>query len=206
MMKRILLLPLLTLSLVLAACGPSEVDIQATVAVAETNAVSTAYAQLTEYALANPSATPTEMPTATPQPTATLSATATVGSGGAGTGGTGGTGAATTCGAMTFVADVTVEDGEEIAAGTAYTKTWSVRNSGTCEWSTEFQLLYNGGDQMGGPSSSKPFTAAVPVGQNGNVSIALVAPSTAGDYTGYWALADASGTPFGYLSVVIKVP
>lgn len=209
MMKRLLLLPLLMLSLALTACGPSEADIQATVVVAETNAVSTAFIQLTEFALANPSATPTEMPTATLQPTATLGATATLSAGGAGLGtgtGTGGTGANATCDGMTYVSDVTVQDGDEIAAGTAFTKTWSVRNTGTCEWTTGYQLLYSSGDQMGGPSSSKPLTAAVTVGATGNISVELIAPATAGEYTGFWALANAAGQPFGYLSVVIKVP
>lgn len=201
MMKRHLTLPLLVLALALAACGISEADIQLTVVAAETNAVSTAYVQLTEYALANPSATPTLMPTNTPEPTATLLATATMGTGtGTGTG----TGA-TSCGGMTFVSDVTIEDGEQVAAGTAFTKTWSVQNSGTCEWTTAFRLIFSHGDQMGGPSSN-PLVAAIPVGTTGNVSVSLVAPATAGEYVGHWALVDASGQAFGYLYVEIEVP
>lgn len=199
MMKRHLIFSLLILALAVSACGPSEADIQATVAVAETNAVSTAYAQLTEFALANPSATPTQAPTATPMPSSTPIVTATAGATGGGVSGTSG------CDAMTFVSDVTVPDGEEIAAGTAFTKTWAVRNSGTCDWSTAYQLMYSSGDQMGGPSS-QTLAAAVTVGANGNLSVELVAPSTAGTYTGYWAIANAAGQAFGYLSVVIEVP
>jgi hypothetical protein len=201
MMKRHLIFSLLIFALALAACGPSEADIQATVAVAETNAVSTAYAQLTEFALANPSATPTPLPTATPMPTNTPIVTATAGSG-AGAGGVTGTSG---CDGMTFVSDVSIPDGEEITAGTPFTKTWSVQNSGTCDWSTAYQLLYSSGDQMGGPSS-QTLPAAISVGTTGNVSVELIAPSTAGTYTGYWALANAAGQAFGYLSVVIEVP
>jgi hypothetical protein len=201
MMKRHLIFSLLILALAVSACGPSEADIQATVAVAETNAVSTAYAQLTEFALANPSATPTPLPTATPMPSNTPIVTATAGTGATGGGVSGTSG----CDAMTFVSDVTVPDGEEIAAGTAFTKTWAVSNSGTCDWSTAYQLMYSSGDQMGGPSS-QTLSAAVTVGANGNLSVELVAPSTAGTYTGYWAIANAAGQAFGYLSVVIEVP
>ncbi|HRN50363.1 MAG TPA: NBR1-Ig-like domain-containing protein [Anaerolineales bacterium] len=201
-MKRHIILPLLLLALALSACGISEADIQLTVVAAETNAVSTAYVQLTEYALANPSATPTLLPTATLMPTLALTPT-TIGGTGMGTGT--GTGTTTSCGGMTFVSDVTVPDGEEIAAGTAFTKTWSLQNSGTCEWTTAFQLIFSHGEQMGGPSSN-PLPAAIAVGSNGNVSVSLVAPSSAGEYVGHWALVDASGAAFGYLYVEIKVP
>lgn len=200
-MKRHLTLPLLILGLLLAACGPSEADIQATVVVAETNAVSTAFMQLTETALANPSATPTPSPTATLFPTNTPALTTTVS---AGTGATGG-GATSTCDVMTFVSDVTVSDGEEIAAGTAFTKTWAVKNDGTCDWSTAYQIIYSSGDQMGGASAST-LPVAIAVGASGNISVELTAPATAGTYTGYWALANAAGQAFGYLSVIIKVP
>lgn len=203
MMKRHILLPLLVLSLALAACGISEADIQLTVVAAETNAVSTAYVQLTEFALANPSATPTLMATATLMPTATLQLTPTVGTGTGGTG-TGG-GVPSGCEAMTFVSDVTIPDGEEIAAGESFTKTWSVTNSGTCEWTTGFQLVFSSGEQMGGPSSNA-LLAAVPVGGTANISVELVAPATAGEHVGHWAIANAAGTAFGFLYVEINVP
>lgn len=196
-MKRGLLLVCLSLvALLVSACGLSEADVQSTVTAAQGYAVSTVHAQYTEIALLTPSATNTLPPTSTPAVTATLGVTATTAAGGGTTSG---------CDAMTFVADVTVSDGEEIAAGTAFTKTWQVSNSGTCDWTTAYQLLYSSGDQMGGPSSTL-LTAAVTVGSTGDVSVGLVAPATSGSYTGYWALANAAGQAFGYLSVVITVP
>jgi hypothetical protein len=199
-MKRYATLPLL-LGLLLAACGPSEADIQATVAVAETNAVSAAYTHLTETALANPTATPSPSPTFTLMPTNTPIVTATLSTGGAGTTG----GATSTCDVMTFVSDVTVSDGEEISAGTPFTKTWAVRNDGTCDWSTAYQVIYSSGDQMGGASATT-LSAAIAVGGSGNISVELTAPAESGEYTGYWALANAAGQAFGFLSVVITVP
>jgi hypothetical protein len=106
---------------------------------------------------------------------------------------------------MAFVADVTVSDGEEISAGTPFTKTWQIRNSGTCDWGTGYTIIYSSGEQMGGPSS-QPLATAVSVGATAEISVELVAPATAGDYTGWYAIANASGQAFGFFSVVITVP
>ena len=182
-------------ALFLSACGLSEADVQATVNVAETNAVGTVHAQYTQFALLTPSATNTLAPTSTPAIINTPLATAT---GGAGT-------STSTCNVMTFVADVTVSDGEEIAAGTPFTKTWQVKNTGTCDWTTAYLLVYSSGEQMSGPTS-QPLAAAIAVGATADISVQLTAPATAGEYTGWWAIADAAGAPFGFLSVVITVP
>jgi hypothetical protein len=198
-MTRNLLLSLALVSLLLASCGLSETDVLSTVAVAETNAVSTVHAQYTQIALLTPSVTNTPLASSTPIQSATPQVSATTG-----TGATGGA-AATGCAAGFFVSDVTVSDGEEIEAGTAFTKTWSVSNTGTCDWDTSYLVIFSSGDQMGGPTST-PLSETVAVGSTSNVSVTLVAPSTAGDYTGYWALANSSGTGFLFLSVVISVP
>ncbi len=193
-MTRLFPLVLIIAALFLSACGLSEADVQATVRVAELNAVNTIQAQYTQNALLTPSATNTLPPTNTPAFTNTPLVTATTG-----TGGTSG------CDVMTFVDDVTVSDGEEIAAGTTFTKTWRVKNDGTCDWTTAYLLVYSSEEQMGGPTS-QPLAAAIAVGATGDISVQLVAPSTAGEYTGWWAIANAAGTPFGFMSVVIKVP
>lgn len=199
-MTRNLLLSLALAALLLTSCGLSETDVQSTVSVAVNNAVSTVNAQYTQIALLTPSVTNTPLATSTPAITNTPAATATSGliTGGAVSGG---------CDSMAFVADVTVSDGDEIAAGTPFTKTWSVKNDGTCDWTTSYLLIYSSGDQMGGPTST-PLTASVAAGTTTNISVNLTAPSTAGDYTGYWAIANASGQVItnGYLSVMIKVP
>lgn len=193
-MTRLFPVVLIIAAVFLSACGLSEADVQATVSVAELNAVNTVHAQYTQNALLTPSATNTLPPTSTPAFTNTPLVTAT-----SGTVGTSG------CDVMTFVADVTVSDGEEIAAGTTFTKTWRVKNDGTCDWTTAYLLVYSSGEQMGGPTS-QPLAAAITVGATGDISVQLVAPSTAGDHTGWWAIANAAGTPFGFMSVVIKVP
>jgi hypothetical protein len=195
-MTRLFPFVLIIAAVFLSACGLSEADVQATVGVAQLNAVNTVHAQYTQNALLTPSATNTLPPTSTPALTNTPLVTATTGTG---TGNTSG------CDVMTFVADVTVSDGEEIAAGTSFTKTWRVKNDGTCDWTTAYLSVYSSGEQMGGPTS-QPLGAAITIGATGDISIQLVAPATAGDYTGWWAIANAAGAPFGFMSVVIKVP
>lgn len=200
-MRQTKLLPvvLILAAISLAACGLTEADVQATVTVAQAEAVNTVLARFTEVALLTPSATNTIPATSTLAATNTPEATATTQAA------TGGTGVDATCDALTFMADVTVTDGEEIAAGTPFTKTWSVRNDGSCTWTTSYTLIFSSGDQMEG-SSSTALPESIAPGQTAEISVDLVAPATAGEYTGYWALANDSGQAINYLSVLINVP
>jgi hypothetical protein len=104
-----------------------------------------------------------------------------------------------------FVADVSIPDGTEMAPGTAFSKVWRVKNSGTCDWGAGFELIFASGAQMGGPSAiALPQVAA---GANTDVSVDLVAPATPGEYKGVWRLRSEDGTVFGSsLIVVVVVP
>jgi len=57
--------------------------------------------------------------------------------------------AQTYCDHVQFVSDVTVPDGSSFTPGAAFTKTWQLKNIGTCTWTTSYSLVYAGGDQMG---------------------------------------------------------
>lgn len=100
------------------------------------------------------------------------------------------------CDRATFVADVTVQDGTQFAPGAAFTKTWRLKNSGSCIWTTAYKLIYYSGELM-----SAPTTVNLPWGatydQTVDVSVNMVAPSNPGSYRGYWILANASGKHFG---------
>ena len=100
------------------------------------------------------------------------------------------------CDRATFAADVTVQDGSQYAPGAAFTKTWRLRNSGSCVWTTAYKLLYYSGDSMGAPTTvNLPWGART--NQTVDISVNMVAPSTPGSYRGYWILANASGQLFG---------
>jgi hypothetical protein len=94
-----------------------------------------------------------------------------------------------------FVSE-TVADLTYIAPGTAFTKIWTLKNAGTCTWGSGYALVFDSGDQMGGPASV-PMTASVPPGAVYNFTVNLTAPATLGQYQGYWKLQSPQGIRFG---------
>jgi len=95
-----------------------------------------------------------------------------------------------------FVADVTVPDGTRFDPGAAFTKTWRLRNIGTCTWTTSYTMVFDSGEKMGS-TTSVPFPTNVPPGQNVDLTVAMTAPNTAGHYIGYWKFKNAAGVLFG---------
>jgi hypothetical protein len=95
-----------------------------------------------------------------------------------------------------FVDDVTVEDDTEFLPGEKFTKTWRLRNSGTCTWNSEYGLVFVKGDQMGAASPVN-LAAEVAPGQSVDVSVEMTAPASAGTYRGDWQLRDRAGKNFG---------
>lgn len=108
------------------------------------------------------------------------------------------------CDDADFVTDVTIPDGTTLAAGESFTKTWRLKNAGTCSWTSSYSVVFSNGDSMSGPVS-QAFTTAVDPGQTVDISIDLKAPSTPGNYTGYWQLRNAAGVTFATFYVEIKV-
>ena len=100
------------------------------------------------------------------------------------------------CDKAQMVADITVPDGTVMLPGATFTKTWRLKNVGTCDWTTSYQLVFFSGEQMGGVSSVN-FTRNVAVGQTVDVSINLTAPNAPGSYRGFWMFKNASGALFG---------
>jgi len=100
------------------------------------------------------------------------------------------------CNQVQFVSDLTVPDGTAFAPGTAFTKTWRLKNIGTCTWTTAYHLVWAGGDALGGPASLL-IPATVAPGRTLDVSVKLTAPATGGNYKGLWMLRNASNVQFG---------
>ena len=101
-----------------------------------------------------------------------------------------------------FVGDVTIPDGSTLAPGQAFTKTWQIRNVGSCNWTTSYGLVYVFGDPMGA-SSPVYLPAMVAPGATADFSVNMVAPSVAGHYRSYWRFRDGSGAQFGVGSGMI---
>lgn len=100
------------------------------------------------------------------------------------------------CDKAQFIADINVPDGTVMQPGATFTKTWRLKNVGSCAWSTSYQLVFFNGEQMSAPSSAA-FPKNVAVGETVDISINMTAPSAAGSYRGYWMFKNVSGALFG---------
>lgn len=105
---------------------------------------------------------------------------------------------------MDYVADVTIPDGTVLDPGQAFTKTWTIRNSGTCDWGG-YTLVFASDNQMSGPPSiTVPATSS---GLTVNVSVNLVAPTDSGKHFSRWTMRSADGDLFGdkiYAEIVVQ--
>jgi len=100
------------------------------------------------------------------------------------------------CDRAQFLADVTIPDGTVFAPGAVFTKTWRLKNIGTCTWTTSYTLIFDTGAKMGG-SDSLALPKSVAPGQTIDLSVTLTAPNTGGTFRGYWKFKNAAGVPFG---------
>ena len=144
----------------------------------------------------SPTLTPI-LPTATLPPvlTPTLEATATIALP---------TSTPRPCNQAHFVSE-TIPDGTKIKAGESFTKSWRLKNTGTCTWNPNYKLVFVDGNQMSGPDSVK-LNSYVKPGENADILVNLKAPSKPGTYRGYWKLQSDDGYKFAQVYVEIKVP
>jgi hypothetical protein len=95
-----------------------------------------------------------------------------------------------------FVSDVTVPDGTIYTTGQTFTKTWRLKNIGTCTWNTSYAVVFSSGELMSAASSVNMPHSVAP-GGTVDVSVNMTAPNTAGTYKGSWLLRNASNATFG---------
>lgn len=193
-----IILIVLVLALVQMACNfPSTLDRRDNIPTTQTPDVfATPTATLPPVITATSYPTPTQTqvpPTQTaPAPTATQTPTS-------GSGGTTGDGGGTCTYRATFMEDVSVPDDSLIQPGSAFTKTWRVRNDGTCTWGPDYSLYaiaYTSGSQLGARSLVElPLT--VKPGQWVDVSVRMTAPNDPGTYTSNWMFLLRNGSYVG---------
>lgn len=106
------------------------------------------------------------------------------------------------CNNSMYISDVTIPDGTILAPGQAFVKTWQFQNTGTCAWSSTYQITFINGNAMAGSESQ--IAQTIYSGNNANISVSLISPDSVGTYTGYWRLADANGNIFG-TSVYVQI-
>jgi hypothetical protein len=90
----------------------------------------------------------------------------------------------------------TIPDDTVFLPGMAFTKSWTLVNAGTCNWTTEYALTFLAGNRMGAPASIG-FPQAVEPGGAITFSVDMTAPSQSGEHLGTWMLRNAEGETFG---------
>jgi len=114
------------------------------------------------------------------------------------------------CNDGAFVGE-TLPDKSVVSAGKNFTKAWEIRNTGTCAWDEAYVFAFqpdlsssgiegydiriNDSDEVTKPKHTQSFI------------VKLTAPTTPGEYKGYWKLKTDDGTYFGplvYFDIVVK--
>ena len=138
--------------------------------------------------LAIPTLIPTiALPTSTPMPTATTAPTEEP----------------DPCLFATFVSE-TIPDNTKYSPGATFTKSWTLKNVGVCDWNTDYRLSFKSGDQMGAVDYVK-ISKETDFGETIKIEVDMKAPSSAGTYKGYWQMETHKGTKFGQVWVQIVV-
>lgn len=201
---------ILAATMLLSACGSLVSNNgQDSVSAQQTRVMETVSMMLTQQAFETMVAEATQQSQATPQPTATLAATeipatqvqpTQVNTVIVSTATTVPTATKTTvplpCNSAGFVKDVSIPDNTEFAAGAKFTKTWRLVNSGTCTWTTDYDIVFSEGSAMNAPAAVA-FKSNVRPGETVDISVDLVAPSSGGTYKGIWLLRDDNDKLFG---------
>jgi hypothetical protein len=112
--------------------------------------------------------------------------------------------ATSNCDSALFVTDVTYPDNTVVSAGSNFTKTWRLQNTGSCSWTPSYALVFSSGEVMDGPTA-QALSGNINPGQTVDISVNLQAPTSNGTHTGNWGLRNASGVIFTHFYVQIKV-
>src|SRR5512138_2465263 len=82
-------------------------------------------------------------------------------------------------------------DETTVAAGSVFTKTWRIANTGTCVWGPDYRLTYYSDERMSAPESIS-IGAANP-GENVDISVNLTAPTTPGRHQANFVIKNTAG-------------
>jgi hypothetical protein len=90
-----------------------------------------------------------------------------------------------------------ITDDTEIGFGKEFTKTWRLKNVGTCEWPAGTELYFAGGELMGAGSRIVLLTKALYPNEYIEAKVDFKAPKKAGTYQSNWMLVTPQGRIFG---------
>lgn len=106
---------------------------------------------------------------------------------------------------LTFLDDLTIEDGTTFAPGASIDKQWLVKNDGTCNWDAAYKLKWVGGFTLGVIEEQPLFPAKA--GVQVTLRIVFTAPTEPGTYQSTWQAVDPDGNLFGdtvFMEIVVQ--
>lgn len=197
MSKTKVILGCLVMMMALVGCSETKTNDPKNDNTAITEIAQTVQAAMTLSVASNPTATPaatqTPAPTLLPSPLPAVPATNIATAAPI----TNTSSTVSSCDLAGFISDITIPDGTILSSGSTFTKTWRLRNDGTCSWTSSYLLVFYSGNSMDGPATQQLTTTTIIPGQTIDVSVSLTAPTDYGTYNGYWLLRNASGVNFG---------
>jgi hypothetical protein len=109
----------------------------------------------------------------------------------------------------TFLQDLAIADNTPLPPSEPFTKSWRLRNDGSCVWDESYGLSFIGGDRMDA-AYTVPLLRTVLPGGTVDLAVEMIAPAQPGSYQSFWKLQDAQGNLFGVggeggLSVWVKI-
>jgi Ig-like domain-containing protein len=94
-----------------------------------------------------------------------------------------------------FVSDISIPDNTVLAPNTPFTKTWRLKNTGSCTWDSGYLVSYVSGSTMTQQPGYwiVPQGQTVPPGQTVDISVGMTSPVQSGNYGSYWGLKKEHG-------------
>ncbi len=106
-------------------------------------------------------------------------------------------GSSAECNRAQFVADISIPDEWETGPNVPFTKTWRMKNTGKCTWTSVYKLVFDHGDRMNAPDSQPLTEGTVAPDGTIDISVDLTSPPAAGAYQAFFKLQSADGATFG---------
>lgn len=98
----------------------------------------------------------------------------------------------------------TIPDKTKFSPGESFTKSWTLKNTGVCDWNTDYRISFKSGNQMGAADFVK-ISEETDFGETIKIDVDMKAPSSDGTYKGIWQMETNKGVKFGEVWVQIVV-
>lgn len=95
-----------------------------------------------------------------------------------------------------LIRDVTYEDVNRIDPGRTVTKSWRVKNIGTCTWTSAYGLAWTNSAGLVDTERIIPLDLTITPNETQNIEANLVVPEQSGRYRWTWFLVDENREPF----------